>query len=45
MNSCTCEDEDREEHTCPFHEDVHDGEPKFTCTCCEYCVEQCADDI
>lgn len=40
---CTCES-CTEEHTCPFEVDVND-DSEYTCTCCDVCQDQCADEI
>ena len=40
---CTCNEEDFEEHTCPFLEDVHEDES--TCKCCSFCEDNCRDNI
>lgn len=38
-----CDNEEGEEGTCPYDEDIND---KCTeCNCCSYCRQQCADDI
>lgn len=39
---CTCE-ESYDEHTCPFKKEINDSND--TCSCCEYCTQQCAWDI
>lgn len=43
---CTCERDAEfiEPHTCPFREDVND-DYEYTCTCCPYCTQECAEDI
>jgi len=43
-NKCTCDTESHDEHTCPFSEDIH-NDSETMCTCCEYCEDQCAQDI
>lgn len=40
---CTCHEEEHEEHTCPFAEEIYGD--CGTCTCCGYCEYQCAMDI
>jgi len=42
--TCTCETEIIKPHNCPFQEDVN-GDCETKCKCCEYCEEQCCDDI
>jgi hypothetical protein len=39
---CTC-NEEHEEHTCPFAEEIHGSDA--LCTCCPECEDQCAMDI
>jgi hypothetical protein len=41
---CTCTDEEIEEHTCPYDEDIN-GDSESMCHCCDYCGNQCAQDI
>jgi len=45
---CTCNEvDDHTEdvyHICPYKEDI-DGDSKTLCSCCEYCTQQCADDV
>lgn len=41
---CSCGGAGMEEHTCPYAEEIG-GDSEFTCTCCEYCTNQCAWDI
>jgi hypothetical protein len=42
---CTCdENRDAPLHPCPYQEDVHNN-PEPCCTCCDYCVGECAMDI
>lgn len=40
---CTC-DEEFEEHTCPYQEDIN-GDYDSLCTCCPCCQDNCAMDI
>jgi hypothetical protein len=42
-DKCTCDD-CYDEHTCPYAEDIN-NDSETLCTCCEYCTQQCADDI
>lgn len=47
-NKCTCEDQnphdDDRYHTCPHAEELA-NDYESECSCCEYCTEQCAQDI
>ncbi len=33
-----------EPHTCPYASEIH-GDDTVLCNCCDYCAQQCADDI
>lgn len=41
-NKCTCETE-TEEHTCPYATEICDNYE--LCTCCDFCMEKCSDEI
>ena len=41
---CTCDSELHGEHSCPYQCDVNDDD-EFECSCCEFCTQECADDI
>lgn len=41
---CTCDSVPPEEHTCPYQCEINDDE-EYTCSCCEFCTQECADDI
>ena len=42
-DKCTCGEND-EEHPCPYAIDI-DGVEEDVCACCEFCTNQCAQDI
>ena len=41
---CVCDKCKIEEHTCPFSEEIH-NDCNSLCTCCTYCIEDCANNI
>jgi hypothetical protein len=41
---CTCGAEDIEPHPCPYDSDIHDDDETL-CTCCDFCLNECAMDI
>ena len=49
-DKCTCDEEEIENHTCPYAEDIKNecylpvGE-RTLCKCCAYCEHQCLMDI
>lgn len=45
IKKCTCETGEREEHSCPFQDEIHGNEDENYCKCCPYCTQQCRDDI
>jgi len=44
MEHCTCKTETIRPHTCPFQEDIN-GDSETKCECCEFCEEQCCQDV
>lgn len=38
-----CQNLAEDPHTCPYGEEINDDHS--TCTCCQTCTDQCADDI
>ncbi len=42
--TCTCDRDTQEDHTCPFAAEIHNDSDTL-CNCCNYCEQQCADDI
>jgi hypothetical protein len=42
-DKCTCEGS-YEEHTCPYAEEIN-GDSESLCSCCDYCTQQCANDV
>lgn len=48
--NCTCDTEEIESHRCPYTDDINneydlpDSEVNL-CECCDYCTQQCAEDI
>jgi hypothetical protein len=43
-DKCNCGNEQDDEHTCPFAEDVG-NDSESLCRCCEECTYQCAMDV
>jgi hypothetical protein len=41
---CTCDVEDIEEHLCPFEQEICEDNETL-CTCCDFCRQQCIEDI
>lgn len=41
---CECDKKEIKEHECPYQSDVNNDED-FKCKCCEYCTNECVQDI
>lgn len=41
---CNSKEGTVELHSCPYDSDIH-GDDTPTCNCCQYCVQQCCDDV
>lgn len=42
--SCHIENGDKEEHFCPYQNEIY-NDSEFSCNCCEKCMSECADSI
>lgn len=41
---CICNPNLADEHTCPYKEDI-DGDYETLCSCCDFCIRNCMDNI
>lgn len=44
VNKCKCGEEGENLHTCPYQEDIN-NDNEYMCNCCDYCTQQCMNDI
>lgn len=44
MDKCKCGKERKEDHTCPFAEEINNDNDSL-CNCCKDCIRNCAMDI